>query len=55
MPTLSEHCERAKHDALRAPLLTDEEKAAYRSAVAAVAARDEAQRAPQGDLLEGQQ
>lgn len=48
-------CEQAKHDALRGPLLSDEEKAAYLSAVAAVAARDEAQRAPQGDLLEGGQ
>jgi hypothetical protein len=55
MPTFTDRCEQAKNDALRAPVLTDEEKAAYRSAVASVAARDAAQRTSQGDLLEGQQ
>lgn len=38
--------------ALRAPPLSDEERAAYLSAVAAQAARDAEARAPQPDLLE---
>lgn len=53
MPTFEECCEMARDAALRAPLLTPEEKAAHLSAVAAQRARDEAQRSPQGDLLEG--
>ena len=52
MPTFTEHCEQARYDALRAPFLTDEERAAHLSAVAAQRARDEAPDTVQGDLLE---
>lgn len=51
MPTFIERCAQASYDALRAPVLTDDERAAHLSAVAAVRARDEALRDAQADLL----